>query len=134
MTIDGAHGDHQLAGDLGVRVALTEQAQHVYLTGGQPGRVNPRFIQRPARDPGHAQRAQAPAEAGGQRFGAQLVQRGQGGQQVLRVRALRQGRSVLVRAPRFLPERGGLPPPPRRLHRVGVVAMWLNAMAGLASQ
>src|SRR6516164_7433804 len=58
VAVDRADGDDELAGDLGVRVAPADQAQHVDLARGQAGRVGPRLDQRPARDPGHAELAQ----------------------------------------------------------------------------
>jgi hypothetical protein len=128
VTVDCAYGNHELAGDLSVRVALAEQAQHVDLAGGQASRVDLRSAQRPASDAGHAERPQAPADLGGERSGAKLIKHPERSQQVLRGRALRQRRGVLVRASGGLPGRGGLAPPACRLHCVGVIADRLNAL------
>ena len=74
VAVDGADGNHQLAGDLSVRVALAEQAQHVDLAGGQARGIALRLVSRPARNAGRAERTQATADQGGQRRGAEAIQ------------------------------------------------------------
>jgi hypothetical protein len=74
MAVDCAHGNHELAGDLGVRVALAEQAQHVDLPDRQARRIDLRLASRPTRNMGRAERTQAPADQGGQGRGAELIQ------------------------------------------------------------
>ena len=64
--------------------------------------------------------AQPGADPAGERLGAERVQLGERRQQVRRLRAVRQGRCVLVRAARGAPRRGRLPPAPGRLQRVRV--------------
>ena len=131
MTVDGADRNHELAGDLGVRVAHAEQAQHLDLAGRQARGIDPRLAAGPARNAGRAERAQPPADQRGQRRGAQLIQDLQRGKQVAWFRAFRQRRGVFVRASRGLPELGGFPPPACCLQRVGMVGGRLGRLSRL---
>ncbi len=50
MMIDGFRRDEQLPGDLRVRMARADQAEHLLLAAGQPQRMGPRRGARPGRD------------------------------------------------------------------------------------
>ena len=66
MGVDGADGEHQPVGDLGVGQAVGQQCEDVNLALGQPGRIGPRADVAAAREPLHPELAQpAPDHAHG---------------------------------------------------------------------
>ena len=87
----------RLVGYLGVGVALADQAQHVDLTGGKARRVA-RVSSGGRAHLCHAQVAQAGADPGRQRPGAELVEQAQRDQQLVRVVAFAQRGGPLVGA------------------------------------
>ena len=101
--IDGLGRDHQRLGDLHIGGAAHDQVQDLGLARRQPGRARLGGGARPARDPAHAVRAQAPPQVQRRALGAERVEGRQRLEPRLLVVGLRERLGAVVRVPDLAP-------------------------------
>jgi hypothetical protein len=106
VVVDGAHGDHQLVGDLGVGAAVGEEAEDFELAVGEAGRVGAGAGAGAAGEVGDPQLAQVAADQVGRGRGAEAVERRERLQQLLPPARGGQLQGVLVGGAERPPQRG----------------------------